>query len=627
SIDYVYTTQHHTDSRVEVTVICELTSHTSSDGNLEIILDGQTFQIPVQFRPGPVTVQHTVVISQPKLWWPNGFGSQTLYPLTVRLSNSEVHKKVGLRTIRVVNEEDAHGLSLVFEVNGVPVFCKGANWIPTDALPQRQTREVMEDLLSSAVAAHMNMIRVWGGGQYESDAFYEMCDEKGLMIWHDFMFSCALYPASPAFLADVRAEVIHQVKRLRNHACIALWCGNNESVGALSWFEPSRKNRDRYVIDYDRLNEGVLGDEVRRLDPERVFWPSSPCGGPGDFSDCWHTDNRGDMHFWAVWHEGKPFETYLEIKPRFCSEFGYQSFPSLDTIRTYAPEEEWNVTAPIMEHHQRNPGGNTRITENFGRYFRIPDGFENFVYLSQVQQGIAIKMAVEHWRRLRPVCMGALYWQLNDLWPVCSWSSLEYGGKWKLLHHMARRFFDPLLVSIHQDKAGAVEIWATSDRLQPVEATVHVRVISLTGEVLKDERFSQTLAAGSATLLRAHTVQELAPQPSGAFLYVETFVEDRVLRNEHFFTTFKAMPLPKAKVAHHVREDLHRISVSLQTDLPALWVTLNADGIPGEFDDNCFTLISGEPRILHFTPKHGTSVDLAQFKEKLRVRHLRETYR
>ena len=294
------------------------------------------------------------------------------------------------------------------------------------------------------------------------------------MIWHDMMFSCALYPSTPGFLANVEREIRHQVKRLRDHPCIALWCGNNEDVGALTWYPESRKNRDRYIVDYDRLNEGVIGRVVDECDPTRTFWPSSPSAGRGDYSDNWHDDRRGDMHYWSVWHESKAFSAYYEVSPRFCSEFGYQSFPSVELARGYCPPGQMNVTSPVMEHHQRHGRGNALIVEMFTRYFRMPEGFENFVYLSQVQQALAIKTAVEHWRHLRPTCMGTLYWQLNDNWPVCSWSSLEYGGKWKLLHHAARRFYAPTIVSAFQRPDRTVEVWLTSDTLQSQKAAVTV---------------------------------------------------------------------------------------------------------------------------------------------------------
>lgn len=619
-IEYVYTDQKHSAGAVDVTVTCEVDFAKSGVTEFQVEFAGQTETCTAKVVRGYNVLHQTIRVTNPKLWWPNGFGAQPLYDLTVRVGGDVAHRRIGLRTLELQNREDEHGLSMVFVVNGVPIFAKGANWIPVDALPQRQTVAVMDDLLTSAAQSHMNMIRVWGGGQYESDAFYDLCDEKGLLIWQDFMFSCAMYPATKDFLNLVREEVRHQVKRLRHHASLALWCGNNENVGAMGWFEETKTNRDRYMIDYDRLNEGVIGNEVRELDPTRVFWPSSPCGGPGDYSFNMESSNRGDMHYWTIWGSGKPFEEYYKIKPRFCSEFGYQSFPSIDSIRTYAPEDQWNLTAPIMEYHQRHPMGNARIIGHFAEYFRMPEGFENSIYLSQVLQGLSIKMAVEHWRRQRPVCMGTLYWQLNDIWPVCSWASIEHGGKWKLLQYMSKRFYAPLLISAFPVGDKEVEIWVNNDALVAVDGVARVRVIDFQGTVLRTIKLESSIPGGSAVCLRKLSVAELTTNPAGTFLSLEFNTGKELVRNEHLFRKYKECPLAVAKIAVQVGAVGDGFSVSLQTDAPAFFVSLNADGIRGEFDDNCFTLLPGAERRLVFQPKE--KVSLEKFRERLSLNHL-----
>lgn len=446
------------------------------------------------------------------------------------------------------------------------------------------------------------------------------------MVWQDFMFSCSTYPATKDFLKSVEEEARHQVKRLRDHACIALWCGNNEDLGALNWYEVSRQNRDRYIVDYDRLTEGVLGRVVDECDPTRRFWPSSPCGGRGDYSDNWHDDSRGDMHYWQVWHSGKSFDAYYDVVPRFCSEFGYQSFPSLETIRSYAPEDQFNVTAPIMEHHQRNPGGNSKITEMFTRYFRMPDGFANFVYLSQVQQGLAIKTAVEHWRHLRPICMGTLYWQLNDLWPVCSWSSLEYGGKWKLLHYMAKRFYAPTIVSAFQTREDTLEVWVTNDRPDTVDTNVSLRLFDFAGNELKRCDFAEKVAAGSAALQGKFSVAELVDARADVFALFDLQVDDEHFRNEHVFTTWKSCELPRAHIEVQVKAlEAGKFSLTVSTDAPVFYLTLNAEGIGGEFDDNCFALLPNEEKILVFKAKtNDLTPDILE--KAIQVQHLRSTY-
>lgn len=430
----------------------------------------------------------------PELWWPVGHGAQSLYALelTARVAGAPAEAartrrfELGFRTVKVVAEDDAHGRSMAFEFNGRRVFLKGANWIPQDALPSRWSDGRAARLLSSALEANMNAVRVWGGGRYESDGFYDFCDRRGIVVWQDFMFSCATYPSSKAFLSEVESEVRAQIARLKRHPSIALWCGNNEDLGAIGWFAESKANPARYIVDYDRLNEGVIGRLAAELDPDRPWWPSSPSAGPGDYSDNWHSDLAGDMHYWSVWHEGKPFDAYLDVGPRFCSEFGFQSLPSPAVATAFASGISANVTSPAMERHQRHPRGNELILSTMSRYFRMPSGFEATLYLSQVQQAMAIREAAEHWRSLAPRCMGILYWQLNDVWPCASWSSLEYGGSWKLLHHEARRFFAPSAPFLRV-KDGIVVAGLAHDGPEPFDGELRLRIVDFAGATL-DER-------------------------------------------------------------------------------------------------------------------------------------------
>ncbi len=623
-IDHVYTDQRFVDDRCEVTVQVELTATRELDSQLTLRLDGRETTVPVRLAPGANQISAMIPVECPRRWWPNGYGEQPLYDLDVQVAGCELRKRLGLRQLELETREDEVGLSFAFKVNGVPIFAKGADWIPCDARPAGHTRSAYDDLLSSAVAANMNMLRVWGGGQYERDDFYELCDEKGLLIWQDFMFACSLYPADKAFLASVAAEVTYQVKRLRDYACIALWCGNNENLGAMTWFKESREQRDRYLVDYDRLYEGTIGRLVDQLDPARAYWPCSPCGGRGDYSDCFHMDSRGDMHYWAVWHSGKSFDAYYDVVPRFCSEFGYQSFPSLPAIRSYAEAKDFNVTSPVMEHHQRNGGGNSKIIEMFSRYFRMPNGFANFVYLSQVQQAVAIKMAVDYWRSLRPTCMGTLYWQLNDNWPVCSWASLEYGGGWKLLHYFARRFYAPL-VAVAWQKAGTVEVRVVNDRLTAVAGEVVLRVMDFAGRTLNSIARPVAVEAAASLLVDRWTVAELTDTPEASFLQVELATAAGASANTHFFTPWKACDLAAPAIDCRATLDADgRPSVRLASDRPAFFVALEAEGTPGVYDDNGFTLLPGQPRDIGFSPKG--EFDFARWQASLRVYHLQASY-
>lgn len=616
-LEHVYTTQRHDAGRCVVEVTAEVVAFDDFDTDFTVRLGDREASETVRLVEGDNTVCLAVEIEDPKLWWPNGMGEQCLYEMDVDIAGCTCRKRLGLRTVELVAEEDDIGKSCYFKVNGVPVFCKGANWIPVDARPALHTAETYDDLLSSAADANMNMLRVWGGGQYERDVFYDLCDEKGLLVWQDMMFACALYPADDEFLESVRREAVYQVKRLRDHACIALWCGNNENMGALKWFQPPRDNPNTYLVDYYRLYEQTLGAVLDECDPTRTYWPSSPSGGRGDYTDRWHDDSRGDMHYWDVWHSGKPFSAYFDVVPRFCSEFGFQSFPSLDAIRGYADESQFNVTSPVLEHHQRHDGGNSKIVEMFTRYFRMPERFEDFVYLSQVQQGVAIKTAVEYWRHLQPVCMGTLYWQLNDNWPVCSWASIEYGGKWKCLHYLARRFFEPLLVTAHQ-KDKQVSVWFVNDRNEPVNGGVAIQVLDFDGRLIKEIRKEKTVAPVSSLCIAKFDLEELTEAPERTFLHLVLECDGKTMDNDHFFTEFKKCELRKPTV------QIERIAVDewrLTTDVPAFFLTLDLPGCRGNFSDNVITLLPDVPRSLVWSG-HEVPHEMSPI-----IQHLRGTFR
>ena len=430
-IDYVYTTQTFNDdfSHCTLDVFADL-----SDGS---------------------TVTNRIEIDDPPLWWPNGAGEQKFYTYTVDVNGEKVTRRIGLRKLEVLNEKTVSSkgkeeLSLVFRINGRRIFMKGANWIPCDAYESRQTPQRYRDLLESAKAANMNMIRLWGGGQYEKDVFYDLCDELGIMVWHDMMCSCAVYPGNDEFLGEISAELEHQLRRLRDHASIAMWCGDNECLGAVNWFKETRKDPDFYRGEWMKRSK-MQGELVKKYDPARTYWPSSPCCGPGDFGDAWKEDSKGDMHNWDVWHENQPFAKYYEYHPRFCSEFGFQSFPSMEIAETFASKEQILSRGPDFEWHQKNNGGNERIRKTLERYFPAPKDVPSELLLSQFQQAMAIQTAVDAWRGEQPRCMGTLFWQLNDNWPVSSWSSIEYGGKWKPLQYLAKRFFEPVHVTLSPD--------------------------------------------------------------------------------------------------------------------------------------------------------------------------------
>jgi beta-mannosidase len=587
---------------------------------------------------GMNTLCSDFIVKNPELWLTSGELAERdkkenkLYNLVVLSEDNDyaVTKKIAFRTIDVNTKNGA----LCFIVNGRAVFAKGADWIPSDALPSRQTSEKIRTLLTSAVQAHMNILRVWGGGQFERDDFYEQCDKLGLLIWHDCMFACAMYPASDEFLANVSAELAYQIPRLQTHPSIALWCGNNENIGALKWFPETQANRDRYLIDYDRLYHGVVEKAVRTFDPDRTWWPSSPCAGSGSdtFSDNWHSDDSGDMHFWSVWHERKSFSEYLTVQPRFVSEFGYESFPSVEEIRTYAAEDQMNLTSPVMEYHQRSMGGNSIILENFSRYFRFPEGFENMVYLSQVQQALAIKTAVSYWHSLRPRCSGTIYWQLNDVWPDASWSSIEYSGKWKLLHYAVKDVFAPVSLAMYE-KDGVYKVFVMNDTSESVDALVKIQFLGFDGKpVQKAEAVRMTAGADNVVRIREFKTGELSCPASGCFIYAELTASSKSGKKYDaddtlFPALYKQCDLRKAEITVQIVDgNTGCFTVRLACDVPAFFVLLDTAGIPGTFSRNMFTLLPEKPVIVTFMANEG-GVSSERFKDLLSVKTLRDTYK
>ncbi len=627
-IEHVNALQVHEKGKVTVSAIAEMFAEKKGCKQITFSFNGEIHEVTANLKEGPNTVKAEFTVTKPRLWWPNGHGEAFLYELKVETGEQSVTRQIGLRTIEVINQPDEYGVSMSFRVNGVDIFCKGANWIPADAFPSRITPERLEDLVESARLANMNMLRVWGGGQYESDCFYDLCDRKGIMIWQDMMFACSLYPSSEEFIADVMEELAYQIPRLRSHACLAIWCGDNEVIGATRWY--GGDNRTTYLINYDRLNR-ELGRMAAKLDPSRIFWPSSPCGGPGNFNDGWHDDSCGDMHYWEVWHGRKDFSAYYSVKPRFCSEFGYQSFSSLETVKSYCPEDQLNVFSPVMDHHQKCNHGNAPIIGMFGKYFRMPETFEHFLYLSQVQQALAIKTGVEFWRSLKPRCMGTIYWQLNDNWPVASWSSLEYSGKWKQLHYQAQRFYSPILGVIYKDSEGQTQLFVVSDFNEKATVGINAVVYDFAGKELRRFQAVEALKAGESKCVKTFKDAELAGlDPAECF--IELYTEARTAggvrfehENSYFFGPFKHCNIRPSVIKAEVIEQKGIFKIRLKTDKPALFVNLDTPGIPGIFSANSLTLLPREDRELVFTPKATTT--LSALKKALRIISLRDTYK
>lgn len=445
--------QAHHDGVVDVTIRPEIAGESAWSAEITAP-DGEVLTLPET-----MAAEQVITIEHPQLWWPNGLGKQPLYRVTVRLATGDTRTwRIGLRTMTVSREKDEWGEEFCHVVNGVKVFAMGADYIPEDNILARVTPERTRRLLEDCKAANFNAIRVWGGGYYPDDAFYDICDELGLLVWQDLMYACAFYDLTPDFERSIRVETHQNVARLRHHASLALICGNNEMemfmAGANSalinhrtWeFVPTYPH---HITDYVKMFEYILPAIVKETAPQTYWWPASPSSG-GNF-DAPNDENRGDNHYWDVWHGEKPFTEYRKFFFRYASEFGFQSFPCLKSVEQFTLPDDRNIFSRVMERHQRNQAANGKILSYLSQTFRYPNSFDDLLYASQLMQAEAIRYGVEHWRRNRGRCMGAIIWQLNDIWPVASWASIDYYGRWKALHYAAKRFFAPVMISAEEE--------------------------------------------------------------------------------------------------------------------------------------------------------------------------------
>ncbi|MFU8827397.1 MAG: beta-mannosidase, partial [Brevefilum sp.] len=560
----------------------------------------------------------SVVIAEPALWWPNGYGEQALYQaqVTLRLFDETVLDarayQVGLRKLELRQAPDQYGESFTFVVNGVPIFAKGANWIPADVFPTRITRDGLKQLLGDAVKAHHNMIRVWGGGFYESEAFYDLCDQFGLLVWQDFIFSCSIYPLDdPDFVENIRREVEDNVQRIRHRACLALWCGNNEmDLGWEDWGWSTGDGinlREPYRQFFYETLPGWLAD----LDPDTPYWYSSPTSGT-PFTDS-NRDDKGDAHYWEVWHGAKPFSAYREQLPRFMSEFGFQSLPPLKTIRYFADESHWNLTDYMIEHHQRSPFASALFMGQMALHFMMPADFPALVYLTMVLQAEGIRYGVEHWRRHMGRVGGTLYWQLNDCWPAASWSSLDYFGRWKALHYASRKFYAPVLLSIEDDEQTAVMgIHLTSDLQVEWRGKIGWRLMRIDGEVIEDGQIDARIDPLSSTKVFEKDFSAFSLQEKRETVFVAQLIEQGEVKMTQLatFVRNKHLHLVSPGLRAYLQEGGgDDVIITLETQYLARFVELSLDDADVVFSDNYFDVLPGEPVHVQCTKPAGWTID------------------
>lgn len=615
-----------------LTALVEVEAPQAWSGMLRLSAGGQEWMKAALLVQGRQTLELELVIDQPRLWWCNGLGSPELYTFRAELleraetvSKSEV--TTGLREIKLVRKPDARGTSFYFELNGVPVFAKGANHIPNDSFITEVTEERYRHEIATAVESNMNMLRVWGGGFYEEEDFYRLCDEYGLLVWQDFMFACSMYPGDEAFLNNVREEAAYNVRRLRNHPSIALWCGNNEIDSAWSEYEEHMGWgwKERYTAEiretlwraYEEIFHRILPEAVAANHPGIDYWPSSPLreltGGQDQHAT--RIMDNGDIHYWGVWHAKEPFENYNVKVGRFMSEYGFQSFPELKSVLSYAEEGDLALESKVMLAHQKNGQGNRLIKEYMDMYLPQPKDFRGFLYMSHVLQAEGIRMAIESHRRSKPYCMGTLYWQMNDCWPVASWAGMDYYGRWKALQYTVRRSFQEVILSVDSTDGEMVKVYGVSDRREALDAELVLRLHDISGALLREWSQPVTLAADSSAVIFTLPAAELLEgrEPASVLLVASLLEAGQVLeRKEHYFVPAKEIPLSKAVITVTEVPGSGGTSFTLSSDVLARGVHLTVEE-EGIFSDNFFDLLPGEPKTVEFSLRGGSSSGWADF--------------
>jgi beta-mannosidase len=631
-----------TKERARLTAFFEIRSDTAQEAVVAIEQEGAEpseplAKIETNLLPGINRVSFSFEILNPKLWWTNGLGEAYLYPFKGSLTADgdyvdDMRRRLGLRTVELVVRKDQTpggepGETFYIKLNGVPVFMKGANYIPQDNFAPRVTKEQYKALIDDAKAVHMNMLRVWGGGIYENQIFYDLCDEAGILVWQDFMFACAMYPGENEFFENVKQEAIDNVRRLRHHTCLALWCGNNEVHEAWfnwGWQDPlTEDQRARIWEDYQAIFHRILPQVVSENDPARYYWPSSPKFSRGSYRGL----REGDNHYWGVWHDEEPFSVFNEKIGRFMSEHGFQAFPSMETIEGFTLPEDRSYDSPVMMVHQKHPRGNQLIHTYMKRDYQMPGSFEHFVYLSQVLQAEGMKIGMEAQRRAMPYCMGSLYWQLNDCWPVVSWSGRDYHGNWKALHYYAKRGYAPILVSPVEDKE-TFKVVLVSDLLQPVKGVLTVVVTDFTGAPVKSNETPVSMEANSSQgVYEIETKALLSGRDKRDVVAKVSFKRDNgdIFSNLYYFAPPRKLRLFDPEIATRINKapGTKRIEIALSSRALARHVYLEMKGIKGHFSDNFFDLPPGPVKTVQFIAEKDLSLE--DISNKLKITSLSDT--
>ncbi|MBL7780199.1 MAG: glycoside hydrolase family 2 protein [Saprospiraceae bacterium] len=580
-----------------------------------------------KFYPGVHEDSVTWQIENPKLWWCQGLGEPNLYDFSLEFKkNGRVLEKsyvrTGIRTIELITDKDDKGETFYFKLNGVPVFIKGANYIPQDIFQDRVTPAQYGRTINDAVASGMNMLRVWGGGIYEDDLFYDLCDAKGIMVWQDFMYACAMYPGGGSFLKTAAKEALQQIERLRQHPCIALWCGNNENNEAWNnwgWqMQFNEAQRTHLWREYKILFNDLLPTYVANDGGQVPYWESSPRFGRANPK----SNTEGDSHYWGIWHDEEPFEEFNKKVPRFMSEYGFQSFPEWRTIQSFTLPEDRKLESKVMLLHQKHPRGNALIAEYMKRDYKVPDGFEDFVYVSQLLQAEGMRVGIEAHRRNKPYCMGTLYWQLNDVWPVASWSSIDCFGRWKALHYYVREAYSPLAALPLLDN-DTLSIYGVNDHLQADTVDLRVRGLLFDGKVLSETTLTGlSLRPDASMLLWKDALKNVVDGRKVENVVVEIMLSKggkTLYRRLYYPASPRKQKLPHPDFTLTATRNEKGYQIDIQSDKLARNVLIETDS-DGFFSDNYFDLLPDERKSIQFDTKAELDV-----KNAFRVKSLVDT--
>jgi beta-mannosidase len=626
-IEELIVTQEHKDNKVSLDINVVVDNWSKSELLLFATVssnDGDITSEAVLVNNSEVHIK--VDISNPKLWWPNGYGSQPLYKVKVELANHNTtidtkEHNIGLRTLSIRKEIDQWGESFEFNINGISIFAMGANYIPEDNILSRCNRERTEKLIKQAVASNMNCIRVWGGGIYQEDYFYDLCDEYGLIVWQDFMFACADYELTEEFVENISKEAEDNIKRIRHHASLGIWCGNNENESAIKyWGIPERATtREDYIKQY----EVILSRIVKKLDPNTFYWPSSP-SKKGSFIDL-DNENIGDAHYWDVWIMSAPFTDYRKHYFRFVSEFGFEAFPGPKTVNEFTLPEDRNPFSYVMENHQKHVGGNGKTLYYISEYLKYPKDFESLLYASQIMQGEAIKYGVEHWRRNRGRCMGAIYWQLNDCWPVASWSSIDYAGRWKALHYYAKRFFSNVLISACEEGT-KVTLHLINESMLVQKGEVGWKLRYNDGRVIeegKKEILVEALNSKECESLDFSKVIDSKEMLRSTYIEFTFTSKDIISEGKVLFVKPKHFNFTNPEIELNVREDSNCFIIDVSSKAFAKSVELDLKNNDAVFSDNYFDISKDECKTV-YVDKSGLidKITYEEFVNNIMVRSM-----